>query len=163
MGNRDVSRIARVIVVPKFRSIGLGCEIVKRTMPLVGTKYVETLAVMAQYNQFFEKAGMRKVSLPEDVKFERDLLQLESIGFRSEFLMSKKHTKKIMDRINSLSKLRFVATFALKYCIAEKYRRPELIPKVRSLDRIALSEALQLLRSKAIYLYWCKLGLLYQA
>jgi ABC-type lipoprotein export system ATPase subunit len=154
--NRDICRIARVIVIPKFRSIGLGCEIVKGTMPLVGTKYVETLAVMAQYNPFFEKAGMRKVPLPGDEKFERDLVQLESLGFRRELLVSKKHTKKILDRISSLSKLEQIATFALKHCIAEKYRRPELIPKVRSLDKNALSEALQLLRSKAIYLYWQK-------
>ncbi|MGI0084003.1 MAG: ATP-binding cassette domain-containing protein, partial [Nitrososphaerales archaeon] len=71
--NREVSRISRVVVLPKFRSIGLGAEIVKKTLPLIDTKYVETLAVMAKYNPFFEKAGMKRVELPEDKKFEASL------------------------------------------------------------------------------------------
>jgi hypothetical protein len=55
---REMSLISRVVVHPKYRSIGLGVKIVKETLARAGTPYVEALAVMAKYNPFFEKAGM---------------------------------------------------------------------------------------------------------
>ena len=64
--NGDISRISRVVVHPKFRSIGLGAEIGRRTLPTAPTKIVETLAVMARYNPFFEHAGMTRIETPED-------------------------------------------------------------------------------------------------
>jgi len=45
--NRRVSQISRVVIHPKYRTIG--------------TEYVELSAVMAGYNPFAEKAGMTKV------------------------------------------------------------------------------------------------------
>jgi len=60
--NRNVVRISRVVVHPKYRGIGLGARLVRETMPLVGYPIVETVAVMARYNPFFEKAGMVKVT-----------------------------------------------------------------------------------------------------
>ncbi|MCS7094653.1 MAG: hypothetical protein NZ988_02425 [Thaumarchaeota archaeon] len=76
--NDHFVRISRVVVHPKFRGIGLGVELVRRTMPLVGKPYVETLAVMARYNPFFERAGMRRVQfdrgLPAAVEDALELL-----------------------------------------------------------------------------------------
>ena len=60
--NRDFAVISRVVLHPRYRSIGLGRRIVEKTLPLVGRRYVEAIAVMAQYNPFFEKAGMRRVA-----------------------------------------------------------------------------------------------------
>jgi ABC-type ATPase with predicted acetyltransferase domain len=54
----EMSIISRVIVHPKYRSIGLGEKIVKETLSQAETANVETVAVMAKYNPFFEKAGM---------------------------------------------------------------------------------------------------------
>ncbi|MHB8603390.1 MAG: ATP-binding cassette domain-containing protein, partial [Nitrosotalea sp.] len=71
--NAEILRISRVIVEPKFRSIGLGAEIVSRTLPCVNIRIVETLAIMARYNPFFEKAGMTRVEVVDDEKNERDL------------------------------------------------------------------------------------------
>ena len=59
---RNVARISRVIVHPKYRSIGLGVRLVRETLPLVGKPYVEAIAVMARYNPFFERAGMERVA-----------------------------------------------------------------------------------------------------
>jgi len=60
--NERLSTISRVIIHPKYRSIRLGQKIVRETLPLVGTPYVEMVAVMAKYNPFAEKAGMIKVT-----------------------------------------------------------------------------------------------------
>jgi ABC-type ATPase with predicted acetyltransferase domain len=49
---RDVIKISRVVIHPKYRTIGLGAKIVAETLPQAGKPYVETIAVMAKYNPF---------------------------------------------------------------------------------------------------------------
>jgi hypothetical protein len=51
-----------VVIHPKYRTVGLGARIIRDTMPLAGTPYVEMVAVMAKYNPFAEKAGLQKVA-----------------------------------------------------------------------------------------------------
>lgn len=41
--------------------MGLGAKLVGETLPLAGTECVELIAVMAKYNPFAERAGMRRV------------------------------------------------------------------------------------------------------
>jgi len=60
--NQVLTCIARVVVHPKYRTIGLGVKLVRETLPLAGKPYVETTAVMARYNPFFERAGMTKIA-----------------------------------------------------------------------------------------------------
>lgn len=82
--NRDFVRITRVVVHPKYRSLGLGAKLVKETLPLVGVKYVESMAVMARYNPFFEKAGMTKVESKSGLVQEaKDSLELIGVDFRT--------------------------------------------------------------------------------
>ncbi|MFB0543492.1 MAG: ATP-binding cassette domain-containing protein, partial [Candidatus Bathyarchaeia archaeon] len=71
--NRDFAVISRVVIHPRYRSIGLGRRIVEETLPLVGRRYVEAMAVMAQYNPFFEKAGMKKVT---EIRPDEGLLEV---------------------------------------------------------------------------------------
>jgi hypothetical protein len=60
--NKQLSIINRVVIHPKYRTIGLGAKLIRETLPLVGTPYVEMIAVMAKYSPFAEKAGMHKVA-----------------------------------------------------------------------------------------------------
>jgi len=87
--NRDLALISRVIVHPKYRTIGLGVKLVRETLPLVGKPYVETVAVMAKYNPFFEKAEMKKIaeSRPNPQLFKA-VERLSKLGFNSVFLTS---------------------------------------------------------------------------
>jgi len=59
--NRSLCNIMRVIVHPKYRTVGLGQKLIRETYFRCGTPYVETTAFMAKYNPFFEKAGLIKV------------------------------------------------------------------------------------------------------
>ena len=59
--NAQLSVISRVVVHPKYRTIGLGAKLIRETLPYAGTPYVEMVAVMARYNPFAEKAGMQKI------------------------------------------------------------------------------------------------------
>jgi ABC-type transport system involved in cytochrome c biogenesis ATPase subunit/GNAT superfamily N-acetyltransferase len=78
----EVSVISRVIIHPKYRSIGLGEKLVHDTLLFAGTPYVEAVAVMAKYNPFFEKAGMQKIaeSKPSEA-LEDALSKLQRLGF----------------------------------------------------------------------------------
>lgn len=59
--NEKFAIISRVVLHPKYRTIGLGAMLVRETLPLVGLPFIEAIAVMAQYNPFFERAGLRKI------------------------------------------------------------------------------------------------------
>ena len=63
--------ISRVIVHPKYRTIGLGARLVKDTLRQTGRRHVELTTVMAQYNPFAEKAGMRKILVKEPTEDRR--------------------------------------------------------------------------------------------
>ncbi len=151
--NKEILRISRVIVIPKYRSIGLGAEIVRRTMPLVKKKVVETLAVMSKYNPFFERAGMTRVDVEQDKTELKDLAVLRAIGFRTELLPSRNHTEKVVSRLGK-KELEIVKKFALKYCAVAKRRSVALIPRINLLDRGAITEALRLYSTRPVYLYW---------
>ena len=59
--NKVVRILRRLVVHPDVRGCGLGHYLVRRTMPLVGTEFVECLSAMGEFNPVFEKAGMRRV------------------------------------------------------------------------------------------------------
>jgi len=59
--NRDFRILRRLVIRPDVRGCGLGHFLVRKTLPLVGTKYVECLAAMGAYNPVFERAGMRRI------------------------------------------------------------------------------------------------------
>ncbi|MEM2169318.1 MAG: hypothetical protein QXS10_04795 [Candidatus Bathyarchaeia archaeon] len=46
-----------MVIHPKYRSIGLGQKLVKETLPLAGTPYVEMISVMAKYNLLQRRLG----------------------------------------------------------------------------------------------------------
>ncbi|MGQ9469817.1 MAG: hypothetical protein ACUVTD_08400, partial [Nitrososphaerales archaeon] len=87
--NSKLLTITRVIIHPKYRTIGLGAKLVKETLPLAGSPYVEMIAVMARYNPFAEKAGMIKIAEKKpDERLLRFQNFLESLSFNKYLLSS---------------------------------------------------------------------------
>jgi len=96
----EVSVVSRVVVHPKYRTMGLGVRLVKETLCRAGTACVEALAVMAKYNPFFERAGMRKIveSKPSvDVLFA--IGQLRELGFNSAMLGSVNENRRLIEQV----------------------------------------------------------------
>jgi ABC-type ATPase with predicted acetyltransferase domain len=90
----EVSAISRVVIHPKYRSIGLGEKLVRDTLPFAGTPHVETVAVMAKYNPFFEKAGMKKIAESKPSRHITSALQkLSELGFDQTLLASTSYTE----------------------------------------------------------------------
>jgi ABC-type ATPase with predicted acetyltransferase domain len=59
--NAHVRTIARVIVHPQFRSLGVAARLVRRICEDCPTRYVEAFAAMGEVHPFFERGGMRRV------------------------------------------------------------------------------------------------------
>ena len=62
--SKNIRTISRVIIEPRFRSLGLAARLVSQTMPLMDVPFIEALAVMGRVNPFFEKAGMTRYDSP---------------------------------------------------------------------------------------------------
>jgi ABC-type transport system involved in cytochrome c biogenesis ATPase subunit len=94
---KEVSVISRVIIHPKYRSIGLGEKLIRDTLLFAGTPCVEAVAVMAKYNPFFEKAGMQKIAESKPNKaVTNSLQQLETLGFDCMLLGSATYNQQII-------------------------------------------------------------------
>jgi len=154
--NKNFRRIARVVVAPKYRGVGLGVRLVKETMPLVGVPYIETLAVMAKYNPFFEKAGMKEVEYEREYdKRQQKVLEIfESMGLNVELSKSKKRNLEWLKTLNK-KQVKRVANI-LKRLLVEKFTSPKISKKLKEGKYTFedLAEAITLLRAKPKYYIW---------
>ncbi len=79
--NRECRMLKRLVVHPDVRGCGLGHWLVARTLPEVGTPFVECLAAMGMVNPVFEKAGMRAVGVcPAPAERDRAVAALRAAG-----------------------------------------------------------------------------------
>ncbi len=77
---KNIRTISRVIIEPRFRSLGLAAAIVRETMPLMNVPFIEALAVMGRVNPFFEKAGMARFDAPPSVGCIRLIEAFSAVG-----------------------------------------------------------------------------------
>jgi ABC-type lipoprotein export system ATPase subunit/GNAT superfamily N-acetyltransferase len=167
--NKQLCTISRVVVHPKYRTIGLGSKLIRETLARAGTPCVELIAVMAKYNPFAEKAGMKKIIEQPPTKQALAIAAvLEKLGFNTQLLGS---TKYVLNKLQSLKaedldrvreafiknrQPRFV-----KYFFAEMpYGKTRLYPgKIieASLEKLAhLMKVCGLLLQSKVYLFWEK-------
>lgn len=79
--NRGVRILRRLVIHPELRGCGAGHFLVRRTLPLVGTEFVECLAAMGAFNPVFEKAGMDRIGQYEQSEScRRAIAELAAIG-----------------------------------------------------------------------------------
>lgn len=72
--NRSLRILRRLVIHPDVRGCGLGHDLVRKTLPLVGTEYVECLAAMGEFNPVFERAGMERIGQYEIEPLRRKAL-----------------------------------------------------------------------------------------
>jgi hypothetical protein len=85
--NKNIRRISRVIIEPRFRGLGLACRLVRETMPVIDVPIVEALAVMGLVNPFFEKAGMKAYTAPVPTRSVRFIEALSMVGIEQKQLI----------------------------------------------------------------------------
>lgn len=164
--NQKLTRIARVVVHPKYRTVGASVKLLKESLPQCGKPNAEMIAVMARYNPFAEQAGMTKIceSKPDKTILEA-INKLEKLGFTSYLLAVPQYNKKKLEgKIQEIRKILECLSYPYNRRIAgahgnftkkdyeawlQKVEKPEL---ARALNRLA-----QLNQSK-IYLFWTNLN-----
>jgi hypothetical protein len=100
--NKQLSIISRVVIHPKYRAIGLGAKLIRDTLPLAGTPYVEMIAVMAKYSPFAEKAGMQRLAQQQSVdSISRVSKTLSQLGFDLHLLGSERYVQGKLDGLSS--------------------------------------------------------------
>jgi GNAT superfamily N-acetyltransferase len=169
--NKKLSIITRVVVHPKYRTIGLGVKLVRETLAKAGTPYVEMPAVMAKYNPFAEKAGMHKIAEQPPPKEALKIAEtLQQLGFNIQLLGSEKYVLNKLQTLSdeSLEKLREAF---IKHCHARfmkyffchiPFGRKEVYAKEvmkASLERLArLIKVCGFLLQTKVYLFWKNLN-----
>ncbi|MGD0405093.1 MAG: hypothetical protein ABSB10_00370 [Candidatus Bathyarchaeia archaeon] len=99
--NKQLSIISRVVIHPKYRTIGLGATLIRETLPLAGTPYVEMIAVMAKYNPFAEKAGMQKIAKQQSADSISEVSKtLSNLGFDLQLLGSERYVRAKLESLN---------------------------------------------------------------
>ncbi len=118
--NREVKSIARVVVDPQFRGIGLAVRLVAETMPLVGVLYVESLAAMGRVNPFFEKAGMTRWPGRVSESAQKFIGALRSVGIAKKVIPN---SARLERAIESLPKQQHKLVIRQMYLALDSYQR----------------------------------------
>jgi ABC-type lipoprotein export system ATPase subunit/GNAT superfamily N-acetyltransferase len=82
MLNREIRTIARVVVHPQWRGLGLAVELVKHALanPDPDIVYTEALAAMGRVHPFFDKAGMTRYERPPRASHARLIDAIQHLG-----------------------------------------------------------------------------------
>jgi len=166
---REVSVISRVVVHPKYRSIGLGAKLVHDTLGRAGTACVEAVAVMARYNPFFERAGMRRIAESKPSPHVVGALErFEGLGFDvallagvcyGERVVSEVGREAVLDVLKELSRKNAGVRRRLAGLRNVYPKHEEFTAKVAEFDVAGLAKALKRLSFMAqtkVYLFWSK-------
>lgn len=91
--NREVRIISRVVVTPKYRSLGLSAKLIKDSLPQTDMRFCELLSVMGNYNKFCEKAGMTKVQYNQKDIFKKLKEFIIEAGYEPGMMASDKYVR----------------------------------------------------------------------
>lgn len=81
--NRNVRCIARVIIEPRFRGIGLATRLVRETLLRMDVPLIEALAVCGTVNPFLERAGMTAFPPHADAYHAELIEALSTVGIEA--------------------------------------------------------------------------------
>jgi GNAT superfamily N-acetyltransferase len=97
--NRNIRCLARIVIDPRYRGIGLASRLVRRTMPRLNVPVVEALGVMPSVNPFLERAGMKPYVPPVPLAHVDLLEAFSAVGIEEEDLVYPKLVQAKMDAL----------------------------------------------------------------
>jgi hypothetical protein len=101
--NKNVRCINRVIIDPRFRSLGLASRLVRETMPGINVPIIEAMAVMGMVNPFLEKAGMRAFTAKIQARCVRLVEAFSMVGIEKQELIDPQKVQAKLDRLPAAS------------------------------------------------------------
>jgi hypothetical protein len=97
--NKNIRRISRVIIEPRFRGLGLASRLVRQTMPQMNVPIIEAMAVMGLANPFFEKAGMKAFTAAMPARCVQLTEALSMVGIEERELIDIQTVQGKLDRL----------------------------------------------------------------
>jgi ABC-type ATPase with predicted acetyltransferase domain len=167
--NKQLSIINRVVIHPKYRTIGLGAKLIRDSLPLVGTTYVELIAVMAKYSPFAEKAGMQRIADQKSVKTVSQVADvLSQLGFNLQLIGSERYVQEKLEQLTPSQQSKLKESFIknkhprFKKEFAASRHQPfgtsiEYVKSIDSAVPIKMAKLLKLvgmLLQTKVYLFW---------
>jgi hypothetical protein len=130
--------------VKKWSKIGLGEFLVRETLPKADAKVVEVPVVMAEYNPFYEKAGMLGVDYQRGRSSLEEQIRpfVEAQGFDFALGKSRAYCRGFFERLDVRSREELLSEFAKPPFIKNDTVSPELLTRMFSTDKT--------------YLYWIR-------
>jgi hypothetical protein len=101
--NKNIRCINRLIIDPRFRSLGLASRLVRETMPKIDIPIVEAMAVMGIVNPFLEKAGMKAFTSKIQARCVRLVEALSMVGIERQELIDPQKVQRELDRLPAAS------------------------------------------------------------
>lgn len=159
--NKHIDYVARVIIHPKYRGIGLSKVMLESYFKLTDATYVETVAVMANYNPFFEKAGMQRIDVDLDPAREEAVKELEKYGYSVNLISSTTYIRSVFNKLTEEQKnevreivIKIVNRYkgASHIVFAKINRNPSWKEDLKANDELLFEYFKQLRRSNTVYL-----------
>jgi len=97
--NKNICCIGRVIIEPRFRSLGLASRLVRETMPQLKVPIIEAMAVMGMVNPFFEKAGMKAHTAKISARCAQLIEAFSVVGIEKKELIDAKEVQRKLQRL----------------------------------------------------------------
>lgn len=85
--NKNIRCIARLIIEPRFRGLGLASWLVRETMPQMNVPIIEGLSVMGAVNPFLERAGMTAYAAKMPARCVQLVEALSAVGIEKQELI----------------------------------------------------------------------------
>jgi hypothetical protein len=101
--NRHVRCLARIIIEPRFRGIGLAVRLVRETLPKLEVPLVEALGVMPRVNPFLEHAGMKCCEPRVPVEHVELLEAFSVVGVEEDDLIEPQVVQRKLDELAPLA------------------------------------------------------------
>ena len=164
---KELSVISRVVVHPKYRSVGLGVRLVRDSLLLAGTGCVEVVAVMARYNPFFERAGMRRIAESKPSAAVTGALEcLGGLGFDCALLAGVVYGERVVGEVGREAVLLVLEELSRRDAGVRRRlaglrnvypKHEEFMAKITMFDAVGLAKVLKRLSFLAqtkVYLFW---------
>lgn len=97
---RNIRRISRVIIEPRFRGLGLATRLVHETMPQLNVPIIEAAAVMGLVNPFLEKAGMKAYEARPSAAAVQLVEALSLLGVEDTELIEPQQVQRKLERLS---------------------------------------------------------------
>lgn len=114
--NCQMRILRRLVIHPDVRGCGIGHRLVSKTLPRVGTRFVECLASMGEVNPVFERAGMTRIGtcpVPSNrSRFLGELRAMDVDPFAREFVMQVSRRPRVRRIVSQLVYQWYQATTA---------------------------------------------------